>query len=337
MNIKFIFRIRPYIKLARKIISLFVTLRAIPNPILYMTLLVKDEEDIIEQNLLFHKAMGVDGFIVTDNNSIDGTVDILAKYKEKGWIKELIDEPGNNYDQKKWVDRMIRIARNKYNADWIINADADEFWYTPLKDLKKELEETRYNIISCPLVNVVPENDKPLELWHTVVANPIKDLTKLGLSKYAVYNIQFNKVIHRAHGYIDIYTGNHNVEMFPEKKSDKSNITIYHYPVRHYSRFLTKVKNGGEAMRNNSNKSLGTHWQDLYNIYLRGNLKEEYDKIIGRSYIDTFSKQGIVKYDDMVFSILRQISIKKNDIFSFFAFPFTLAFHVDIMHIAKYL
>ena len=34
---------------------------------LFMTLLVKNEEGMLEENLQFHKAMGVDGFIITDN------------------------------------------------------------------------------------------------------------------------------------------------------------------------------------------------------------------------------------------------------------------------------
>ena len=38
---------------------------------LFMTLLVKNEEGMLEENLQFHKAMGVDGFIITDNNSTD--------------------------------------------------------------------------------------------------------------------------------------------------------------------------------------------------------------------------------------------------------------------------
>ena len=34
-----------------------------------MTILVRNEENIIEENVLFHKAMGVDGIIITDNCS----------------------------------------------------------------------------------------------------------------------------------------------------------------------------------------------------------------------------------------------------------------------------
>ena len=47
------------------------------QPRLIMTLLVKNEEAMLERNLHFHKQMGVDGFIVTDNNSSDGTMRIL--------------------------------------------------------------------------------------------------------------------------------------------------------------------------------------------------------------------------------------------------------------------
>ena len=39
------------------------------NPRVIMTLLVKNEADIIAANLEFHHQMGVDGFIVTDNES----------------------------------------------------------------------------------------------------------------------------------------------------------------------------------------------------------------------------------------------------------------------------
>lgn len=50
------------------------TFRRLPTPRLIMTLLVKNEEELLEKNLLFHKAMGVDAFIVTDNNSADGNL-----------------------------------------------------------------------------------------------------------------------------------------------------------------------------------------------------------------------------------------------------------------------
>lgn len=78
------------------------TFRRLPTPRLIMTLLVKNEEELLEKNLLFHKAMGVDAFIVTDNNSADGTYGIIEKYRRKGWVVDVIRETATGYEQKEW-------------------------------------------------------------------------------------------------------------------------------------------------------------------------------------------------------------------------------------------
>ena len=85
----------------------------IKNFKLFMTLLVKNEEDIIETNIRFHKAMGVDGFIVTSHNSTDKTNKILEKLKEDGIVSEIIYEKSNIYKQSEFVDKMIKLAKNK--------------------------------------------------------------------------------------------------------------------------------------------------------------------------------------------------------------------------------
>ena len=95
---------------------------------LIMTLLVRDEEDILEENLDFHLSRGVDFFVVTDNLSVDGTPAILERYCRKGLV-QVIKETADDYSQHKWVTRMARLAVNDYLADWVINNDADEFWW----------------------------------------------------------------------------------------------------------------------------------------------------------------------------------------------------------------
>lgn len=59
-----IFNIKKYVKK-------YLKQKEIDNLKLIITLLVKDEEDILETNIRFHKAMGADGFIVTSHNSTD--------------------------------------------------------------------------------------------------------------------------------------------------------------------------------------------------------------------------------------------------------------------------
>ena len=90
------------------------------NTKLIMTLLVRDEEDIIEKNIRFHLNHGVDFIIATDNGSVDGTRDILKKYESKG-VLHLIDEEIQDFSQAEWVNRMGKLAYEKYHADTLLS------------------------------------------------------------------------------------------------------------------------------------------------------------------------------------------------------------------------
>ena len=116
---------------------------------LIMTLLVRDEADIIRQNIDYHLRSGVDHIVATDNGSVDGTVEILERYQADG-VLTLIHEPEQDYAQGKWVTRMAQVARDQIGADWIINNDADEFWVAPSGNLKTSLDLPGVNTVHCP-------------------------------------------------------------------------------------------------------------------------------------------------------------------------------------------
>ena len=95
---------------------------------LVMTLLVRDEADIVDAQIAFHLAAGVDFVIATDNRSEDGTTDVLERYERDGRLR-LLREEGDDLRQSEWVTRMARLAATEHGADWVLNADADEFWW----------------------------------------------------------------------------------------------------------------------------------------------------------------------------------------------------------------
>lgn len=295
-----------YKRLYKKILSFFIKLDFTTDPVLIMTLLVKNEEDILEENLIFHKAMGVDGFIVTDNNSTDKTPIILKKYWEKGWIKEIILERGDNYMQAVWVDRMICIAKDKYKADWIINADADEFWYCKSENLKEEIARSRANVLKCKMKCVLPEPNKNFYQWKYIV-NPVKNPKKYELSEYSIYNPQLPKVMHRTSGYLKIHTGNHFVDMKYIKEKYSDTVLIYHYSIRDLNHFTNKVIIGGEALNKNSNKNMGIHCRYWYELYKKDKLPDEYRKIIGTSSFDLLKAEGFIRQDITVFTVLSKL------------------------------
>ncbi len=57
-----------------------------------MTLLARDEADIVDAQIAFHLAAGVDFVVATDNASSDGTTEILQRYERAGVLRLLREE-----------------------------------------------------------------------------------------------------------------------------------------------------------------------------------------------------------------------------------------------------
>ena len=75
-----------------------------------LTLLVRDEADVIEANLRHHLALGVDHVVVTDHRSSDGTTEILRRFEADGRLT-LVREESDELRQSDWVTRMARLAQ----------------------------------------------------------------------------------------------------------------------------------------------------------------------------------------------------------------------------------
>ena len=93
-----------------------------------MTLLARDEADVVDAQIAFHLHAGVDHVIATDNASSDRTTEILERY-ERADICACCASRATTCDRRAWVTRMARLAATEHEADWVINSDADEFWW----------------------------------------------------------------------------------------------------------------------------------------------------------------------------------------------------------------
>ena len=76
---------------------------------LIMTVMVRDEADIIGSMLQHHAAQGVDEFIITDNGSTDGTTEIIEDLARSMQIT-LFHDPIHRKQQGETVTRMARMA-----------------------------------------------------------------------------------------------------------------------------------------------------------------------------------------------------------------------------------
>jgi len=127
---------------------------------LVMTLVVRDEADVIDDQLAFHLQAGVDFVIATDHRSLDGTTEILESHARDG-VLQLIREEGEFIRQSEWQTRMSHLAATEYGADWVIPSDADEFWWPRGAHLKEVLSAVPagYGYVRALSRNFVPHRD----------------------------------------------------------------------------------------------------------------------------------------------------------------------------------
>jgi Glycosyl transferase family 2 len=127
---------------------------------LVMTLLVRDEEDVLDEHIAYHLRAGVSFVIATDHRSQDGTPEILESYARRGVLRVLREE-GEFGQQSAWQSRMARLAVTEHGADWVINSDADEFWWPRGGSLPDVLEavDRRYGVVHGLVRNFVPRRD----------------------------------------------------------------------------------------------------------------------------------------------------------------------------------
>jgi Glycosyl transferase family 2 len=276
-----------------------------------MTLLARDEEDILAANLDFHLAQGVDFFIVTDNLSVDGTRGIIERYVRRG-LALYLHEPADDFAQFRWVTRMARLASIRYGADWVINSDADEFWLPEAGSgtIKEALAALPRGIeaLKVPRTNFIPAG----ELCAGFFAE------RMRLRERQSYNSLGDplppKVCHLGFDDVEVDQGNHHVAHggvhLPPVPGP---LRILHYPVRSYRQFENKIIHGGAAYARNRELSpnVGKTWRRLYEIWQEGGLREWYSQqLLSDAEIDDRLRRGDLLYDDSVLEVLRHRTLK---------------------------
>lgn len=117
---------------------------------------VRDEADIIEDNLRFHLAQGVDFFVVVDTGSVDGTIEILERYERAG-ILRLERTIGGIHEMKSGGEEGVTRIAAEMGADWIVHNDADEFWWPAEGNLKQSFESVpeEFGMVLAPRTEFV--------------------------------------------------------------------------------------------------------------------------------------------------------------------------------------
>lgn len=291
---------------------LYNQLRPPKDPILVMAILVRDEADIIAANILFHLKQGVDAFIIGDNASTDGTRAILDDLARRHPI-HILDLPDGEYHQARWMTRMARLALQKFKAQWVLNNDADEFWFAASGHLKTELK-TNIPVLRVPRANMlVTPAEVPYHRSQWRVEAPIlyardnqAELSKMSLPLVSIAP----KVVVNPRGLIKVKGGNHTAQhLFQLTRPKMANdIFIYHFPIRSYAKFLASAQHRAHLLRTNPATRMGNHHRRWVKMLQAGTLQQEYEGFLyNATELEVLQKFGIIVKDTRFAERFRQL------------------------------
>jgi glycosyltransferase involved in cell wall biosynthesis len=288
--------------------------------------MVKNEGDVIE-SFVRHNLKYVGRFIILDNGSTDGTLEILQELVKEGLPLSIIEDKESGYFQKEKTKMLSDKAFDLFNADIVIPLDADEFLRTPEENLT--------------FLNKVDKNKVYLIKWVTYVPNK-RDVgssivvPKLITNRRSEEKPQLHKLILTREiadkGY-SLWQGNHDLTL---NNGDKviervilENLTIAHFPLRSVNQANIKFVIGwlNYLCLPNINGRDGYTWfenydkivkngtldkQDIYDIALGYNAEDNFNVEVISDPISTINETEIKYYSHYKSDILTHI-IKKAE------------------------
>jgi hypothetical protein len=250
---------------------------------------VLDSADTLRECVEWHLAANVDFIVASDMGSTDGSQDILADLARSGALR-WSSQPRRNIDGYDPLTELARIARDRFEADWIILLDADEFLCLTggsLHGIAQTANQHDISALTIPRFNMTgapPESGQHcLEILNLRIDRPsaVSFETKISgdLQVPQVFASIAPKVIVRASKFVEYGPGAHAAVTSSGNAHRSAELKILHYPFRSFSEYERKVENIAAFMAANSHlpPSWGWHWRRFISIRNAGQLKAEYD------------------------------------------------------------
>lgn len=220
----------------------------------WVVAMMRDEADVAVPWLHHHLGEAVDGIIVADNLSTDGTGDLLRDEARGAPVPvHVVEDLEPGYYQSRKMTALAAKAA-ELGATWIVPVDADELWVARthhlghvLRDLSPEV-----SVASCELLNhyctglddLADVNPFTRLRWRHEQQNPMP------------------KVAFRWRPDVVVGQGNHSVSWPGPQVVLTGELVAHHFAVRSAAHLVGKTRNGAAAYRaTDLPGDQGAHWR----------------------------------------------------------------------------
>ncbi|HZG87971.1 RICIN domain-containing protein [Paenibacillus sp.] len=235
--------------------------------------MMKNEADIIESFVRFNLQV-VDHMIILDNDSIDGTYEILERLQAEGLPLTVKRNRGNDpaYSQPQHMTKLLWEAARDESFDLIVPLDGDEFLITAESgNPRTELERLPLDrITKVKWRTYVPcRGDNPDELFIP------KRMEHARLDEYETFykviipsRLVFSKELM-------LNLGNHSVTANGDAAHEEAaGLRLAHFPIRSLEQLKSKVIVGWitHVSRPDKRHDENWHWKKMYEQLLSGEI-----------------------------------------------------------------
>jgi hypothetical protein len=201
---------------------------------------------------------------------------------------------------------MARLAATEHGADWVVNSDADEFWWprgASLSDVLAAVPE-RYGTVSAFLRVFVPRpGDEPFAERMTARFSALAPIHDPG----SLYK-PIRKVIHRAHPEIQLTRGNHALVDSPfAPLRGWFPVEVFHFPLRTPEQAAHKAELQRAAWQHIERAPTAYH-RNMFDALRTGKIRDYYDAlVVGDDELERGRAEGRLVVDERLRDALRAV------------------------------
>jgi hypothetical protein len=256
---------------------------------LFGVTMVRNEADVIEA-FVRHNLTVLDGLVIVDHGSIDGTPGILAKLQAEGLPLRVERDADPVYRQSEVMTALTREALARDGADFVFALDADEF-------LKVGSRESLERVLA-----EVPPGMHAVMHWLTYVPGAFDDdggvfgpghlWWRLKAERQSLLKVIASRALLERR-YDVVAMGNHSIlnpagpNSQPHARLHRGVAALAHCPVRSRTQLEGKIIVGHLAhlAAQPDDRRLARHWRELYDELRAGaTLTEERLREIASNY-----------------------------------------------------